>query len=143
MTQVDFYVVTSGGTEGAARVACRVAEKAWSRGLRVYVCTDSEDAARHMDELLWTFRQDSFVPHALAGEADADSEAIIIGCEPRAAAGREVLVNLGAGLVDDLPAFERIAEVVSDDDGARSAARERYGLYRRQGHDLKHHEVQP
>lgn len=143
MAQVDFYVVGSGGSEGAARVACKVTEKAWRQGLRVFVRTVSENDARRMDDLLWTFRQDSFVPHGLAGESGAEKEAVVIGCQPQADDGREVLVNLGAGLQADPSAYERIAEVVSDDEGARIAARERYGVYRRLGHELKHHDVQP
>lgn len=143
MARVDFYVVASGGADGAARVACKVAEKAWHKGLRVYVCAATEVEAGRMDELLWTFRQDSFVPHALAGEAGSEDEAIVIGCDVAAGQGREVLVNLGVGLPESLPPFARIAEVVSDDEQARHAARERFGLYRRLGHELQAHDVQP
>ena len=142
MARVDFYVVASGGSEGAARVACKVVEKAWQRGFRVYVHTASEGEARHLDELLWTFRQDSFVPHALAGSEDDDNP-VTIGCDLRQGAGRDVLVNLCAPIPAAGDGFERIAEVVSDDAGVRTAARERYAAYRQSGHELQHHDVQP
>ena len=143
MAKVNFYVVASGGSEGAARVACKVTEKAWRKGMSVYVCAASEDEAKRMDELLWTFREDSFIPHLLASEAGAGDEPVVIGCEAGAANGRQVLVNVGAGLPTELPQVERIAEVVSNDEQARHAARDRYGVYRRLGHHLEHHEVQP
>lgn len=134
-------MVGSGGARGAAAVACKVVEKAWQRGMSIYLHTASENAARDMDELLWTFRPDSFVPHALAGTDGAD-EAVTIGCDMREAAGREVLVNLCAPLSAESARFERIAEVVSDDALARAEARERYAAYRNLGHELRHHDVQ-
>ena len=144
MVQVDFYVVASGGAEGAARVACKVVEKAWQRGLRVYLHTASEAAARQVDELLWTFRQDSFVPHSLAGgDGDGDDEAVTVGCDLAGAEGRDVLVNLCAPLAADSARCERIAEVVSDEPQVRTAARERYAAYRDLGHELRHHDVRP
>ncbi|MEZ5578324.1 MAG: DNA polymerase III subunit chi [Candidatus Competibacteraceae bacterium] len=43
--------------------ACRLADKAYGLGHTVYLFTASEARAAALDDLLWTFRQDSFVPH--------------------------------------------------------------------------------
>ena len=142
MAQVDFYVLRSDRAGGAGNVACKVVEKAWQQGLRVYVHTASEGEAMRLDELLWTFRQDSFVPHALATASGAEHEAVVIGCDLAAGRGRQVLVNLCATLPADTGGFERIAEVVGNDEESRGAARARYLAYRRIGHQLKHHDLQ-
>jgi len=141
VAQVDFYVLRSDRAGGAAKVACKVAEKAWQQGLRVYVHTASEGEAMHLDELLWTFRQDSFVPHSLATASGAEDEAVIIGCDLSAGRGRQVLVNLCATLPTETTGFERIAEVVGNDETSRTAARTRYLAYRSHGHELKHHDL--
>ena len=63
MPQVDFYVLADPGDGAALHAACRVVEKAWGMGLTVHVQARDEDHAERMDQALWTFRQDSFVPH--------------------------------------------------------------------------------
>jgi DNA polymerase-3 subunit chi len=63
--------------DAALRTACDITQKAWSEGLHVYVLSSSAEEASRMDNLLWTFRQDSFVPHELwhgAGDAGATPE---------------------------------------------------------------------
>lgn len=126
--QVDFYVVPDGGD--ADRVACRLAEKAFARGLSVFVRTASPEHAHHLDELLWTFRGAAFVPHALAGEADRETP-VLLGDDP---AGREagLLINLGGEPPGHPERFERIAEVVGSGDAPRRSGRQRFRYYRDQ-----------
>ena len=64
MTKVDFYLLGE-GADSRERIACRLAEKAWRLGNRVYVLAPDQAAAQALDELLWTFSQGSFVPHAV------------------------------------------------------------------------------
>ena len=140
--QVDFYILESSAPGDVQRVACRLADKAWQLGHRVFIHTDSTDAARKMDELLWTFRQDSFVPHAVAGSsADGGSEPVLVGdgCAPTDT--RDVLINL----TDDVPLFiegsARIAEIIGGDPAARNLGRARYRAYRDRGYDIKQHNL--
>lgn len=70
MAKVDFYILSNGDPEETLRVACRIAEKAWRQGNRVRVEADDMDALRRLDGLMWTFKQESFLPHELEGEHD-------------------------------------------------------------------------
>lgn len=140
MAQVDFYVVRGGGGGECERVACRVVEKAWQLGHRVYLHAADTAQAQRLDELLWSFRQESFVPHGPAGEADAAQTPVVVGCGEDAT-GRDVLVNLAEEIPACAAVFERIAEVVADGAAARAAGRQRYGEYRKRGYDLRHHDV--
>jgi DNA polymerase-3 subunit chi len=63
MTEVDFYILSSDEQDAELRMACRITQKAWDQGLRVYVLTNTDDEATRMDDLLWTYQQDGFVPH--------------------------------------------------------------------------------
>lgn len=124
--RVDFYVV--GGGRGADQVACRVAEKAFLQGLTVLVRTGSDERARRLDELLWTFSGASFVPHALAGEAE-EGISVLIGADVREHAA-DLLINLADGPPDTPDRFQRIAEVVGPGEGERRSGRERFRYYR-------------
>ena len=65
MTRVDFYVAS----DEAARVACRLAEKAWKLGHKVYVHASDPTEAQKLDELRWTFRD------VVGGDAAAKANA--------------------------------------------------------------------
>lgn len=126
--RVEFYVVPDGGD--ADRVACRLAEKAFSKGLSVFLRAASPEHARHLDGLLWTYRGASFVPHGLAGEAEA-SNPVLLGADP---AEREagLLINLGEEAPAHPDHFERIAEVVGPGEAPRRSGRQRFRYYRDQ-----------
>jgi DNA polymerase III subunit chi len=132
VTRVDFYLAS----EDAPRVACRVAEKAWKLGHKVYVHTKDPTDAQKLDELMWTFRDVAFVPHSLTEDAP-----IRIGHSAPPDGFDSLLVNLA----DEVPAFfskfERVAEVVSGDASAKAQARERFRFYRDRGYELETHEV--
>lgn len=131
MARVDFYILDAGDAGAREAVACRLAEKAWQQGHRVLVRTADAAAAARLDELLWTFRQNSFVPHAVVDEADG--EPVLIGAHPPAGAGSDVLINLADEVPADWEGYARVAEIVSPEPGVRDRARARYRRYREAG----------
>lgn len=135
--RIDFYLIAGGGADGAA---CRLVEKAWRRRHRVYLRAVSADDAHRLDDLLWTWKGDSFVPHRVVEPGAPAPDDAPEDCVVLLGAGDalpdfvdDVLINLA----DDVPAgFERcarIAEIVADSDAARSAGRARYRHYRDHG----------
>ncbi len=139
MTEVDFYVLGDTRPQARLRFACRLAEKAWRLGHRIHIHTDSPDQTRELDTLLWTFQQNSFVPHAVAGR-DQDESPIVIGHdgEPEAS---QVLINLAAEVPLFFSRFERVAELVDSDEQVRKNGRRRYGFYKERGYPLRTHEI--
>lgn len=69
MTRVDFYVLSDGGDQYRAVFACRLAEKALGHGMGIYIHTDGAAETGRIDQLLWTFRDGSFLPHLTVEEA--------------------------------------------------------------------------
>lgn len=141
MPRVDFYVLEAPSHEGLLRQACRLAEKAWQMGHRVYIATPSADATRQLDELLWTFRPDSFVPHGRYPETGGNDLPILIGHDSQPEDGAGVLVNLTPSVPEFHERFERIAEFVSGDEESRHLGRERFRYYRDRGYDVRSHQV--
>lgn len=136
MTKVDFYILGDGSRQDRHRLACRVAEKAWQSGRRVFIHTASLEEARHMDDLLWTFRDQSFIPHDLLGQADPALTPVIVGYGTDSGGEHDVLINLAAEVPAFFSAFERVIEPLDDAPGIREAGRERYRFYRDRGYPL-------
>src|SRR3569832_2056639 len=70
MTRVDFYILPDASTDGRERLACRLADKAYRLGHEVYIHARDRQHAARLDELLWTFRAGSFVPHQRVDEGE-------------------------------------------------------------------------
>lgn len=139
MTRVDFYLSDDDGPRAAPVLACRLAEKAWKLGHKVYLHTGGPTEAQKIDELLWTFRDVSFVPHALAGTDDTLSVQVGHGEPP--AGFEDTLVNLAAEVPPFFSKFERVAEVVGGDEDGKKLGRARFKFYRDRGYELETHEV--
>ncbi len=153
MARVDFYVLAGSGETARRRFACRLAEKAYRLSHTVHIHTPDSASARQLDDLLWTYRDGSFVPHEVvtASQTEVDSP-VTISHEPRSNAAAELLINLS----DDFPepyavespaeaeaaaSFPRIAEIVTSDADSRRQSRERYARYRDLGHTLETHKL--
>lgn len=143
--QVDFYILEAGSEQESLRTTCRLADKAYRTGHRVFVHTDSREAARRVDDLLWTFRQESFLPHGLApspGFTDpANLDPVLVGDGTTPSIPIDVLINLS----QDVPLFveksSRVAEIVGGAEQARQAGRARYRIYRDRGFVIKQHDL--
>jgi len=137
---IDFYILKSAGDVAAHRFACRLIEKIYKQGNRAFVLLDTLPDVHSFDQLLWTFSQGSFVPHAVEGTPDVGNVPVVVG-QQAAAAQADVLVNLGEAMPTEAEQFPRVAEVIAHDDGSKSAGRERFRQYRERGFELKTHEI--
>lgn len=140
MTRVDFFVLRRGGDDPYL-TSCRLAAKASAQSKRVYLHVASEADAVHLDELLWTFKDISFVPHKLATDASLPDAQVLIGCEEPPAESFEVLVNLAREIPPFFSRFERVIELVAHAEPDRTEARKRYRFYRDRGYPLETHEL--
>ena len=136
MTQVDFYVLAPNASGNRYQLACRLAEKAWRQGHRVLINADSAQDAQHLDRLLWTFRDQSFVPHGRLGQADAQLNPVLILFGDDPGAEHDVLINLSAEVPNYFSRFERVLECVDGDPDTRATSRQRFRFYRDRGYPL-------
>jgi DNA polymerase-3 subunit chi len=118
-------------------------DKAYGQGHRVYVNAPSDQVARHLDRLLWTYQQSSFVPHGMLGEVDGQLTPVLIGWARDPTGEKDVLVNLTLEVPVFFSRFDRLAEVIGIDPEQRSKGRERYRFYRDRGYPLQYHEMKP
>ena len=132
-TRVDFYVLATAGRTSRLNFACRLAEKAYALKHRVYAHAATNEDARELDELLWTFKQGSFIPHQLLDESADDRTPVRIGTPDCADKSGDLLINLAAEVPSFSDRFARIAEIVDASEAAKDAGRERFRQYRAMG----------
>jgi DNA polymerase-3 subunit chi len=142
MTRVDFYLLNQAGAQARQLFACRLAEKAYRLENTVHIQTANADDAARLDDLLWTFRDGSFVPHHRIRSVNDDQDSpVTIGCGDEGPPVRDLLINL----CDDVPGFAgtfgRIAELVTADAECKQQGRKRFASYRDSGCTLETHDV--
>jgi DNA polymerase III subunit chi len=140
MPRVDFYVLASAEAQARLRFACRLAEKAYQLGHRIYVCAESREQAALLDDLLWTFRAGSFVPHAVL-PASEPLPPVLVGWQEPPEGHADVLVNLASEVPPFADRFGRVAELVDENETTKQRARERFRLYRDRGYSLASHTI--
>ena len=141
MTKANFYLLKQDTEQARRLLACRLAEQQTKQGQRVCILTDSPDAAHEVDQLLWSFTPESFVPHALADDAQAANVPLVIAHGNTAPAGTTCILNLGNDPPLSQPTLTAIAEFVTNDDEAKARSRARWALYKQLGYELQHHQL--
>jgi DNA polymerase-3 subunit chi len=80
MAEISFYILPSELTQERDEFACKLIEKAYRSGCFCYVLTDNVAQSQKIDDLLWTFRAGSFIPHQMyTGELPAIEKVSLIG----------------------------------------------------------------
>jgi DNA polymerase-3 subunit chi len=141
MTRIDFYLLAETGRRSRDQAACEIVHKAYRNEHEIYVQVDDPGRAAEIDELLWTFRDISFVPHALLGDASMGEVPVVISDTCPSSEYDDVLVNLANEVPEAFAQFQRVVEIVDTDESARQLARARYGFYRDRGYQLHTHDL--
>lgn len=135
MAEVLFYHLERAPLE---RVLPGLIEKSLQRGWKAVVQASSPERIEALDALLWTYRDDSFLPHGTASDDNASLQPVILTVEEVNPNGAEVrfLVD-GATIEDaaDMAAYERLVFMFDGhDEAAIARARERWKVARTGGH---------
>jgi DNA polymerase-3 subunit chi len=136
--QIDFYVSPGTTHEQRLLLACRLADKAFRSGHRVYIHCDNAAQAQQLDTLLWSFQATSFVPHALVG---SDDTPVQIGHGNTMWHIDDVLINLDQHIPDNFAQFKRVLEVVVQEPGVLDSTRDHFRHYRQLGHNPQRREL--
>jgi DNA polymerase-3 subunit chi len=139
MTKIDFYQIDQ---EDHLLFTCRLIDKIYQQGHSVHVHTSDFAESESLDDLLWSFRPEHFIPHAICQVNEQDDDTpILISHEVEPTAHQDVLVNLASFVPDFFSQFTRVAEVVPLDENSRQAARVNYKFYQDRGYALDYHKL--
>ncbi|MEO0421498.1 MAG: DNA polymerase III subunit chi [Pseudomonadota bacterium] len=136
--RVDFYVEDQAGLPALLRAACRVVDQLWQPlPARTLVRVGDEATLSRLDDELWTFRDDAFVPHSpYTGEPDPVSPVLLTTQAPQdLSLTPEVFIDLTAmtPAADCLERFPHVAVVLDGDTARREAGRDRFREWRTLG----------
>ncbi|BFM15338.1 DNA polymerase III subunit chi [Maricurvus nonylphenolicus] len=140
MTRIDFYILPDAEEAARLHFACRLIDKARQHGLRVYVAVRDKDQAQEIDQLLWTFRPESFIPHAIQAE-DLGGDNVLIGWGEQCDDHHGFLINLSDQVPGYFSRFERLAEIVCQAPDVLKSTREHYGFYRDRGYPIQSNDM--
>ncbi|MGD2140551.1 MAG: DNA polymerase III subunit chi [Burkholderiales bacterium] len=135
MTEILFYT----NAPDKLRATCQISGKALERKRRVMVLTDQAQATEQLSRLLWSTPSTGFTPHCRATDRLAGVTPVIVDHTPEPVIHEDVLINLR----DETPAFfsrfQRLIEIVTNDQDDRARARERFRFYRDRGYEIVTH----
>ena len=137
MTSIDFYF----NAADKLQVACRLASKAMAQGKRLLIYAPQADTAQRVDRMLWTWQATGFVPHCAAHDPLASETPVLIASAADAHTVCDVLLNLAPDTPPAFERYERLLELVAQDDEDRRAARGRYKFYRERGFRIADHDL--
>jgi DNA polymerase-3 subunit chi len=139
--RIDFYIVQAARRENRWQFTCRLVEKALSQAKRVMIYCATLPEAQRIDELLWCFREESFIPHGLVDRVDEQLTPVLITTNDRIQPHHDVLINLSLTIPTFFTSFDRLCEIADQEPTVLNHARQRWSSYCQQGYTPQHHLV--
>ena len=141
MPRADFYLIDKPRfREEPLLLVCELARKAFDAGFPTLVLARDTAQAEAIDDLMWSFDPDAYLPHQIAGSDEEDELTPILILAPDTDFPmRPMVINLRDTVVEG--DFERVLEVVPADPAARAPLRERWKHYQSRGLQLAKHDM--
>ncbi len=141
MPRADFYLIASPRfRDDPLRLVCELARKAHDAGFPTLILARDAAQAEALDDALWSFDPDAYLPHQIAGaDEDDDVTPILIATPEHDAPARPLQINLRDAAVATIG--DRVLEVVPADESARGPLRERWRAYQARGVECRKHEM--
>ena len=138
MARIGFYHMVRQPLE---QVLPKLLEKALASGARVVVLAGSPERVEHLDEHLWTYAPDSWLPHGAPRDGDAPSHHIWLTDAEENPNHATILVACDGAEPQNLDQWERCLNLFDGtDQDAVTAARTRWKSWKEQGHELVYYQ---
>lgn len=135
MTRIDFH----SNVPSKIAYACRLVRKARAANCQIVIRTDGHEDLASLDQALWTFSDQDFLPHVMASDALAHMTPVILtDSDEVALPHHQILINLSPVTPSNFARFERMFEIISTEDADKQLGRERYRFYQQRGYPLTH-----
>ncbi|MCB5176095.1 MULTISPECIES: DNA polymerase III subunit chi [Microvirga] len=134
MAEVLFYHLQNQPLEA---VLPTLLQKTLERDWRAVVQVTTEERLAALDDHLWTFTDESFLPHGTDREAHAADQPVLITLSDGNPNGASIrFLAEGADLPSDISAYQRIAILFDGGDvQALALARDQWRKVKEEGHD--------
>jgi len=141
MPRADFYLIDKPRFRAdPLLLVCELAKKAFAGEQPTLILVRSREQAEALDERLWEFDENAFIPHQIVGDGEDDAITAVLIVPPDVATpDRPLVINLRDECAPGL--FERVLEVVPADEAERLGSRERWKTYKAAGFDVAKHDM--
>jgi DNA polymerase III subunit chi len=134
VSEVGFYHLTSSPLE---RALPRILERALADGHRIVILAGSPERVQDLDTLLWTYKDESFLPHGSARDGNPDRQPVWLTDTDENPNQASLLVLVDGARSAELAKFRRVCDMFDgNDETAVAAARERWREAKAAGHEL-------
>ena len=134
MAEIGFYHLLATPLE---RALPRLLERGRASGHNIVLRAGSPERVEHLNALLWTYGDASFLPHGSARDGNPDKQPIWLTDAADTPNAASMLVLVDGVAAADLDAFARVVDLFDgNDDVAVAAARERWRNAKAAGHNL-------
>ncbi|MGH7032527.1 MAG: DNA polymerase III subunit chi [Stellaceae bacterium] len=141
MTEIGFYHLKTTPLE---RALPRLLERALKESHRAVVLAGSSERIDHLNQVLWTYEDASFLPHGSARDGNAARQPVYLTAEEANPNQAGMLVLIDGADAKDVAAFQRVCDMFDgNDEAAVEAARQRWRAAKAQGHVLTYWEQTP
>ncbi|MBD8525059.1 DNA polymerase III subunit chi [Pseudomarimonas arenosa] len=139
--RADFYLIAKPRfLQEPLRLVCELAKRCYGTDQPTLILARDLEQAEQIDQLLWEFDEDAYLPHQLAGVDEDDEVTPILIVTPEVdVPGRPMVINLRDAAYRG--ACQRVLEVVPADPAAREPLRQRWREYQAMGAELHKHDM--
>jgi DNA polymerase-3 subunit chi len=132
--EIGFYHLSSTSLE---RSLPKLLERAWTQGHRIVVRAASPERVEHLNAMLWTYEEASFLPHGSVRDGNAAMQPIWLTHRSENPNDASLLVVVDGVEAEDIGSYARCADLFGGNNaGAVEAARARWRRAREAGHTL-------
>jgi DNA polymerase-3 subunit chi len=136
MPKADFYLIDKPRfREDPLLLVCELARRAFEAQLPTLVLTRSPEQAQALDDQLWAFDEDAYIPHQIAGDDDDAATPVLIVPPGVDAGDRALVINLRDECARG--GFDTVKEVVAADPAERDGSRARWKEYAARGYAVR------
>ena len=138
VTRVTFCLMPEEDEQARQRLSCKLASKFCYELTPAHIHTSQSQYATQIDDLLWEYPQDRFVPHVIANRT-LDQCLVTVGYEDSFDGRGGVLINTTQEIPVIAEQFDEIYELVLANE--RPRARNQFREYRSRQYELHHQEL--
>ena len=140
MARADFYLIDKPRfREQPLLLVCELVKKAFAAEQPLLILARSQEQAEAIDQLLWEFDDDAFIPHQIAGDEDDAICAVLIATPDVVGEERALVLNLRDECAPGN--WDRVLEVIAAETSEREGSRTRWREYQQRGIELKKHDM--
>ncbi len=115
MTRVDFYHLQKAPLE---QVLPKLCEKAYATGKHIKILLGNDERVEFVNSLLWTYAEDSFLPHGSKKDGFIENQPIFISADENNANNAQLLILADGAMpsLEILSQYDRILNIFDGND---------------------------